>query len=62
LDSGDATAAASELETGVKLAPDSPEAHFALANAYAELGRKNDAVRQREEFRRLRKLIDSNQP
>lgn len=42
-----------ELETGVKLAPDSPETHFALAAAYARAGRKEDAARQRAEFSRL---------
>ena len=46
----------------VKLAPASPEAHFSLAYAYAMLGRKDDAAREREEFQRLRKLLDSNQP
>jgi Tfp pilus assembly protein PilF len=62
LDTDDATGAARELETAVRLAPASPESHFNLAAAYAKLGRKDDAAREREEFRRLRKLTDRNQP
>jgi predicted Zn-dependent protease len=48
-----------ELETAVKLAPDSPHARFALASAYARGGRNEDADRERKEFARLRKLVDS---
>lgn len=59
---GDSTGAVGELESAVKLGPESPEARFNLASAYAKLGRKEDAAREREEFRRLRKLVDSNQP
>jgi predicted Zn-dependent protease len=62
LETEDAAGATRELEWGVKLAPDSPEARFNLANAYAKLGRKADAAREREEFKRLRKVTDSNQP
>jgi tetratricopeptide (TPR) repeat protein len=62
LDTDDATGAARELETAVRLAPASPESHFNLASAYAKLGRKDDAARERQEFRRLRKLTDPNQP
>jgi tetratricopeptide (TPR) repeat protein len=58
----DAAGAAAELEMAVKLAPESPEARFSLASAYSRLGRKADAAREHEEFRRLRKLVDSNQP
>ncbi|HSE15632.1 MAG TPA: tetratricopeptide repeat protein [Pyrinomonadaceae bacterium] len=42
-----------ELEEGVKLAPASPEMHFALARAYARAGRKEDAARERETFKKL---------
>ena len=42
-----------ELEEGVKLAPSSPEMHFALARAYTRAGRKDDAARQREIFKAL---------
>jgi tetratricopeptide (TPR) repeat protein len=62
LDTDDAAGAARELETAVRLAPGSPESHFNLAAAYAKLGRKDDATREREEFRRLRKLSDPDQP
>jgi hypothetical protein len=40
----------------VKLAPDSPEMHFALARAYTRAGRKQEAARARENFQRLDKL------
>ena len=42
-----------ELEQGVKLAPASPEMHFALARAYTRAGRKEDAARERETFKKL---------
>ena len=42
-----------ELEAGVKLAPSSPEMHFALARAYTRAGRKEDAARERETFKKL---------
>ncbi len=58
----DAAGAARELELAVKLAPDNPEARFSLASAYSRLGRKADALREQNEFKRLRKLIDSSQP
>ena len=55
----DLPGATKELERAVALAPESPESRFALANAYARAGRKADADRERAEFERLRKLIDS---
>ena len=42
-----------ELEEGIKLAPASPEMHFALARAYTRAGRKQDAARERETFQKL---------
>jgi len=42
-----------ELEEGVRLAPSSPEMHFALARAYAKAGRKEDANRERTIFKGL---------
>ncbi len=42
-----------ELEEGAKLAPSSPEMHFALARAYTRAGRKQDAARERETFKKL---------
>ncbi|MGA3075920.1 MAG: tetratricopeptide repeat protein [Bryobacteraceae bacterium] len=62
LDTDDGAGAVRELETAVRLAPASPESHFNLAAAYSKLGRKNDALREREEFRKLRKLTDPNEP
>ncbi len=62
LDVDDANGAVRELETAVRLEPANPESHFNLASAYAKLGRKADAAREREEFRRLHKIVDPNQP
>jgi protein O-GlcNAc transferase len=59
LEQGRVADAIRELETAVKLAPDSPQARFALANAYTQAGRSNDADHARKEFNRLRKLLDS---
>ena len=42
-----------ELEEGVRLAPSSPEMHFALARAYTRAGRKQEAAREREIFKQL---------
>jgi tetratricopeptide (TPR) repeat protein len=53
LASGDAAGSAVELEEALKLAPAVPEAHFSLAAAYARLGRKEDARREQDEFKRL---------
>lgn len=53
---GNTDQAISELETAVKLTPDSPEVRFALYTAYARAGRKQDAERARVEFMRLDKL------
>ena len=46
LDSGKAAEAVSPLEAAVKLAPDNPTLHLALATAYQRLGRKEDAARE----------------
>ncbi len=56
LDGGDVPGAVAQLEEGTKLAPDSPEMHFALARAYTRAGRKADAARERTEFLRLDRL------
>jgi tetratricopeptide (TPR) repeat protein len=52
----DPARAAAELELAVKLAPGSPEARFSLASAYGRLGRKDDAARELQEFKRLEHL------
>jgi tetratricopeptide (TPR) repeat protein len=62
LESDDWPAAAKELETAVRLAPDSADAHYSLATAYSRLGRKEEAQREQDEFRRLRKVIDAAHP
>jgi predicted Zn-dependent protease len=56
LETGDVPGAIRELEAGAKLAPDSPEMHFALARAYSRAGRKAEADKARAEFMRLDKL------
>ena len=53
LELGQIDRAVNELEEGVKLAPSSPEMHFALARAYTRAGRKQDAAREREIFKKL---------
>lgn len=58
--SNNLSAAIRELETAVKLAPDSPQAHVSLASAYSKAGRKADALRERAEFARLKKLMAAN--
>lgn len=52
----DLAGAIRELEAAAKLAPDSPQVHFALASAYAKSGRKEEAEKERAEFSRLKKL------
>ncbi len=56
LDLGQTERAIKELETGVKLAPDSPEMRYALARAYSRAGRKTEAAKERAEFMRLDKI------
>jgi tetratricopeptide (TPR) repeat protein len=48
-------AAVPELETAVKLQPESAEAHLHLATAYNRSGRREDAARHREIFAKLEK-------
>ena len=55
LETGEVERAIQVLETGMKLAPDSPEVRFSLARAYARAGRAEDAARERVEFLRLDK-------
>ena len=46
--------AVTELRTAVKLAPDSPDAHFALSRALAQAGQSAEAARERTTFERLK--------
>lgn len=57
LETGDVEGAVRELEAGVRLAPDSPQMHFALARAYRRAGRPADADRAQAEFTRLDRLV-----
>ena len=53
LEVGQVERAIQELQEGVRLAPASPEMHFALARAYMRAGRKEDADRENEIFKKL---------
>jgi predicted Zn-dependent protease len=50
LDTGDAARAVSQLEIPVRMIPNEPEFYFALGNAYAKAGRKQDAAKARATF------------
>lgn len=52
---GEVEQAVAQLETALKLAPDSPETCFSLAQAYARAGKKEQAARMRERFQELDK-------
>jgi tetratricopeptide (TPR) repeat protein len=45
-----------ELERAVSLSPETAEAHYTLASAYSRIGRKQDAQREQEQFKRLTRL------
>jgi predicted Zn-dependent protease len=53
LNSGEAKKAIVELETAEQLDPKAAKIYFALANAYAQVNRKQDAARARAKFARL---------
>lgn len=57
----DAERGVHELEMARKLAPTSPQVRIALATAYAKVGRKEDAARERQEFLKLRKDVDATE-
>jgi tetratricopeptide (TPR) repeat protein len=56
LDTGDVDGAIAELQTGLRLAPESPGLHFTLARAYQKAGRLEEASKERDEFTRLDRL------
>jgi Flp pilus assembly protein TadD len=58
VDSGELEEGIKELEAARALAPDSPQTRIALASAYAKAGRKEEAARERQEFKRLWKQSD----
>ena len=53
-DAGDISRATPALEEAARLVPQEPQFQFALGNAYARAGRKEDAARARAAFVRLR--------
>lgn len=53
LEVGQVERAIQELQEGIRLAPASPEMHFALARAYMRAGRKQEADRENEIFKKL---------
>jgi tetratricopeptide (TPR) repeat protein len=53
LDTGDTNKALPELQTASKMVPQESQFQFALGNAYAKVGRKEDAARARAAFFRL---------
>ncbi len=57
LETGDMDGAITQLEAGVKLAPDSPPLRFTLASAYRRAGRPADAAREQAEFMRLDRML-----
>ena len=59
METGKTGRALQELRTAVKLAPGSPDAHFALSRALYKAGQKQEALRERAEFERLKALIDA---
>ncbi len=53
VETGQVPRGVSELEQAVRLAPDSPEMRAALARAYVTAGRRTDAEKERDAYRRL---------
>lgn len=51
--------AVEELRVAVKLAPGSPDAHFALSRALLKAGRGAEAARERTQFEHLKTLADA---
>lgn len=61
LDTGNAAAAIPELEIARKSFPNEAGIYFALGKAYAQVGRKAEAVKARSEFARLNALAAKRQ-
>jgi predicted Zn-dependent protease len=59
LELGQTDRAIAELEAGIRLAPESPEMHYALARAFTRAGRKEDAARERATFQQLQKAFNA---
>lgn len=58
LDVGQLDKAVPELESAAKLAPENPQMHFYLEQAYRRAGRNADAQKEKLEFTRLRAAQD----
>jgi tetratricopeptide (TPR) repeat protein len=56
-----AQAAIEQLRIAIKLAPGSPDAHFALSRAFSEAGRNADASHERAEFERLKAIAEMSE-
>jgi tetratricopeptide (TPR) repeat protein len=54
-------AAIAQLRIAIKLAPGSPDAHFALSRAFSEAGRNADASHERAEFERLKAIAEASE-
>ena len=55
LAAGQTATAIQELQTAVRLEPQSPENHFDLAEAYRAAGKKIEAEKEQAEFSRIKK-------
>ncbi len=53
VETGDVPRGVAELEEATRLAPDSPDMHAALARAYVTAGRRADAEKERDIYRKL---------
>lgn len=53
LELGDTEGSIRELQRSLELEPLSPESHYLLARAYLKVGKKDEALRERTEFKRL---------
>jgi tetratricopeptide (TPR) repeat protein len=60
VETGELERGIAELETAVRLAPESPEMRVALAVALVRAGRKDDAEKQRDVYRRLQLARERN--
>jgi tetratricopeptide (TPR) repeat protein len=56
-----AQAAIEQLRIAIKLAPGSPDVHFALSRAFSEAGRNADASHERAEFERLKAIAEASE-
>jgi len=56
---GQTTAATAHLENAVRISPESPKAHFALARAYRRSGRTEDAAKETALYEKLKDSGDS---